>query len=117
MGAIFCATPGPRVRHVAIYSFPSPTHLAGFWPRRLRDIPNLPAEWGEDACVNGDPAVGTWAEGDIVCYIDRGVAKIRWTDDRSGLYGVVDGTSRDLSALFAWWRSNAQRLGIASWAD
>ena len=117
MGAIQCGRPAQRVSQMAIYSFPSPLDLGSFWPRRLREIPNLPAEWGEDACVNGDPAVGTWAEGDIVCYIDDRVAKIRWTDRRSGLYGLVDATNRDLPALFAWWRSNAQRLGIAPWAE
>jgi hypothetical protein len=116
MGAVRCDRPGPRVRQLAIYSFPSPLHISSFWPQRLQEIDDLPPEWGEDACVNGEPAVGTWPDGDIVCYIDDGVAKIRWTDYRSGLYGIVDATNRDLPALVTWWRSNAQRLGVADWA-
>ena len=83
----------------------------------FRDIDNLPPGWGEGACLNGQPAVGTWDEGDIVCYIDDGVAKIRWTDHRSGLYGLVDATNRNLPALVDWWRANAQRLGVADWAE
>ena len=101
---------------MAIYSFPSPSHLAAFWPLRLADIDVLPPEVDE-ACVDGRPGQGTWASGDIVCYVENGTAKIRWTDRRSGLYGLVDATDRNLANLFTWWRSNGRRLGIADRPD
>jgi hypothetical protein len=67
-----------------------------------------------DACADGEPGLGRWASGGIVCYVEDGIAKIRWTDERSGLYGVVDATDRNLAALYAWWRSNGRRLGVPS---
>jgi hypothetical protein len=116
MGAIWCGSPAPRVRQAAIYSFPAPLYLTEFWPLRIAEIDEPPFE-EEEACVDGRPGRGIWASGDIVCYVEDGVAKIRWTDRRSGLYGLVDATDRNLPQLYAWWRSNGRRLGVAEWAD
>jgi hypothetical protein len=80
---------------------------------RLTEIEVLPPVVAE-ACVDGAPGQGRWGSGSIVCYVEDGIAKIRWTDERSGLYGIVDATDRNLAALHAWWRSNGRRLGVPS---
>jgi len=116
MGAIWCGSPARRVAQLAIYSFPSPTELATFWPLRLADIEALPLEV-DSPCSDGEPGLGTWASGDIVCYVEDGKAKIRWTDRRSGMYALVDATDRNLRNLYTWWRQNGRRLGFVDRAD
>lgn len=116
MGAVRCPRPAQRVSQMALYSFPSPGHLATFWPLRLADIDALPPE-ADDACTDGKPGVGTWASGDIVCYVEDGRAKIRWTDRRSGLYALIDANDRNLRNLHSWWRNNGRRLGFVDRGD
>jgi|GEM_PF-4616187 len=109
-GAIWCGDPGPRVRQLAIYTFPNAADLATFWPERLSRIEPEPPET-ERACEAGVVGSRTWPNGEIACYVQNRGAKIRWTDDRSGMYGVVDATDADLEALYDWWRRNGRRLG------
>ena len=56
-------------------------------------------------------APASWAFGQIACYVEGGRAKIKWTDERSTTYGLIDTTSRDLEALYSWWLSEAMDLG------
>jgi len=109
-GAIWCGTPVARVRQLAIYTFPDLADLSGFWPDRLSRIEPEPVHT-DTACEDGVAGVRPWANGDIACYLQDGVAKVRWTDLRTGLYGLMDATDSDLQQLYSWWRSNGRRLG------
>ena len=66
---------------------------------------------GGNACTTAYPDTDKWGFGNIACGVKDGVARIDWTDARIGLLGSVEGTSDDVSALYAWWRSNARKIG------
>lgn len=98
---------------MAIYTFPKPADLDAYWLDRVGRIKPTPDET-EDACANGAGGRKRWTNGEIACYVQDGIAKIRWTDERSGMYGVVDATNADLQRLVRWWSNNARDLGRAS---
>jgi hypothetical protein len=62
-------------------------------------------------CEGGTRGRGRWGFGELACYVERGAAKLRWTDDRTQMYGVLDATDGDVAALYQWWRSQGRRLG------
>ena len=66
---------------------------------------------GGNACTTAYPDTDKWGFGNIACGVQDGVARIDWTDARIGLLGSVEGTSDDVSELYAWWRTNARKIG------
>lgn len=110
IGAIWCDQPAPAVRQLALFLFPDPAEMEAFWPIRVAAI-DPPVSESETACQAGEQGSTSWGFGGIACYVQRGVAKIRWTDERSGIYGVIDASDRDLEALYTWWRRNGRQLG------
>lgn len=112
-GAIWCGSPTTRVRQLAIYTFPDVIDLETYWPERIGRIEPAPP-LTDGACDDGVAGLRGWANGEIVCYVQDGVAKIRWTDMRTGMYGVLDATDADLDGVYGWWRSNGRRLGRAT---
>jgi hypothetical protein len=108
-GAIRCGRPAARISQLAMYAFPDPDTLADFWPVRLDGIDPRPPETGS-ACDGGEQGVRTWGNGHIACWLDDHGAKIRWTDDRTDMFGGLN-ADQDLANLYAWWRTNGRRLG------
>ena len=45
------------------------------------------------------------AEGTIARSKDARRAKLRWTNERSNTFGVVDATRKDIRRLANWWRT------------
>ncbi len=102
--AIHCATPTRGVRQAALFRFPDVEPMADYWRWRVKRIePNPPAR--EGACADGRRGLTTWAHGQLVCYVAQPSkeAKLRWTDERTGTYGVLDASSRDIAQLHAVW--------------
>jgi hypothetical protein len=97
------------VDQLAIYTFLDARDLEGYWADRLERIVPPPPET-DRACTGGYAGTWSWPSGQIACYMDD-TAQIRWTDDRSGMYGVLDATDNDLATLYDWWRRNGRRLG------
>jgi len=66
----------------------------------------LSVPYRADACFDGTRGWTTWAHGTIACWVSRrGTMKahLRWTDDRYGIYGILDGTAQDVVSLYDWW--------------
>jgi len=61
-------------------------------------------------CADGQPGRDTWLHGEYLCYVsDDGVALLRWTDERTDTYGVMNGVAgkKDLATLYRQWQSVA----------
>ncbi|MFN8620612.1 MAG: neutral zinc metallopeptidase [Chloroflexota bacterium] len=104
VAAIDCAVKAGGIDHFAYFLFPDQQDLDAYFDWRLRgvDIPQ-----GVEGCWNGERGESTWAHGRIACWVTtKGspkVAHLRWTDDRAGLMGVLNGTTKDITTLMDWW--------------
>ena len=107
---IWCGSPSASVSQLALFRFVDLGSMADYWSWRLRQIPRTPAG-SETACQGGTQGTRSWAFGQIACYVEDGRAKIKWTDERSTTYGLIDTTGGDLEALYSWWLSKAMDLG------
>jgi hypothetical protein len=102
--AIHCAKPVRDVRQVASFRFPDGDAMAGYWAWRVDQVePTLRPRDG--ACADGRRGLARWEHGALVCYVSGQpkVARLRWIDERSGTYGVIDATDRDIRGLFENW--------------
>lgn len=71
----------------------------------------------ERPCVNGRPGRGTWEQGEFFCFVSKqGNALMRWTNERTGTYGVMDAVAgnKDLRALYRQWRPVAHGTAAAT---
>lgn len=104
LAAIRCERPAGGVRQAALFAFADQASLDEYWSWRIGRIDPVPAERAE-ACADGDPGLGRWEHGDVVCYVsmDSGEARLRFTDERTQFYGVIDGRSDDIERLHARW--------------
>jgi len=99
------------IKQVALFKFADGRSLEDYWRYRVGEIPgNLPRN--ARVCWNGKRGVSSWAHGAVACYTSVAsdgsrVAKVRWTDERSNTYGLVDAKNGDLGALFEWWRGES----------
>ena len=83
---------------------PGDESMAEYWAWRVDQVEPPPAS-RESACADGRRGQARWEHGDLVCYASQGSkeAKLRWTDERSDTYGVIDATDRDVAGLFEAW--------------
>jgi|GEM_PF-5768541 len=102
--AIQCDRPTRDLRQLALFRFPDDDSMAEYWSWRVDQVEPPPAS-REGACADGRRGQARWEHGDLVCYASGQpkVAKLRWTDERSDTYGVIDSTDRDLASLFEAW--------------
>ena len=101
-GALVC-TPGDPIEDVGLYRFDGSLDLGYWWKKRMRMLDD---PLGAGDCSEGVAGIEATPVGRVACYRTRGVARIRWFDDRRLLYGSVDGTDRSIEDLFAWWVEN-----------
>ncbi len=95
----------PRVAYMTLFRFPDPSSMADYWSFRTDQNPDMPSRSG--ACRDGDDGYGTWAHGEYFCYVSRagGHALLRWTDERTDTYGVLDATDAELRPLYRAWKA------------
>lgn len=105
IAAIGCDRPAGGVRQLALFRFPDSASMDEYWAWRVGQIEPAPPV-RPNACANGAPGTRTWDGGAVVCYISPvdGRAKLRWTDERTATYGVIDGRNDDLQRLFERWQ-------------
>jgi hypothetical protein len=104
LAAIHCESPTRGLRQLAFFRFPDDDSMAEYWAWRVDQVEPPPAS-RDGACADGRRGRARWDHGDLVCYVARGSkeAKLRWTDERSDTYGVIDSTDRDVGNLFEAW--------------
>ncbi len=102
--AIQCDEPARRVRQLALFRFPDTSSMAEYWEWRIAQIEPSPAV-RDGACADGRRGRTRWAHGDLVCYVSPSSpeAKLRWTDERTDTYGVLDARDRDIAGLHDTW--------------
>jgi len=103
--AVQCDKPARGVRQLALFRFSDADSMAEYWEWRVGQIEPTPAA-REGACADGRKGQTTWEHGDLVCYVSK-EAKLRWTDERTGTYGVLDATDRNIARLHAVWKAQA----------
>jgi hypothetical protein len=104
LAAIHCHEPAAAVRQLALFGFPDADSIGAYWERRIARVePGLKRR--ERACAGGSRGVAPWAHGEVACYVSKtsGEAKLRWTDERTHTYGVIDASDRDTRALYGAW--------------
>jgi len=99
VAALVC-TPGGRIEDVGLYLFDDADQLEGWWLERLG---MLKQRLGPGDCEQGIAGIEPRLGGQLVCYRDRGVARLRWIDQERLLYGSVDMTRRAIAPAYAWW--------------
>jgi hypothetical protein len=115
--AIRCASPGPGIAELALFSLTDAATLDAFWRWRLEQLDPRPAE-AADACLGGGQGVTTWTHGVVVCHIPdvgRRLAMIRWTDARTNTYGVLDATIDDMGIVHDWWMATDPSATEPEW--
>jgi hypothetical protein len=108
--AIRCVNPDSRVRQLALFTFPTQRKLDDYWIEKMDSIGLPPAE-ASSACEATGGGGRIWDAGEIACYVRGGRARIRWTDERTGMYALLDAADGDMETLYGWWRSKGRRLG------
>ena len=65
----------------------------------------------DDACQDGTTGSRKWGFGTIACLTSEDAAVVLWTDQRSKVFGRLEGEASDLADVFVWWHENARALG------
>lgn len=112
-GVIFDATERDlhkSVDYVVLFRFPGAAELDRYWERRAQATTVAPER--EDACFDDRAGTGTWPNGEYLCYVSgSGTALLRWTDERTNTYGVMNAVSgrKHLDVLARQWASIRSR--------
>jgi len=93
-----------------MFTFPTQNELDDYWIETMDSV-GLPLAATSRDCVEPSASKAIWGPGELACYLRGGEARIRWTDDRTGMYALLDATNGDIDALYRWWRSKGRRLG------
>jgi len=93
------------IDYVVLFRFKDADRLGGYWIWRA-DAAESVAPMRQTPCVDGRPGLDTWRYGEYFCYVsDAGNALLRWTDERTGTYGVVNAAPgrANLKRLYHYW--------------
>ena len=94
------------VDYAALFRFENAEKLRRYWNVRAGDV-STRAPWSYEPYSDGRPGRDEWRYGEYLCYVnDGGYASLRWTDERTNTYGVlnlVDG-KKSLKAVFRQWK-------------
>ena len=97
----------PTVDYVALFRFRRLDRLDGYWTWRTYDADSV-APMRTLPCADGRPGRDVWLHGEYLCYVsDGGTALLRWTDERTGTYGVMNAVAgrEDLARLYRRWEA------------
>ena len=102
--AIQCDRPARGVGQLALFRFPDADSMADYWEWRVGQIEPAPAT-RDGACADGRKGQATWGHGELVCYRSTAPkeAKLRWIDERTNTYGVLDAPDQNIARLHAVW--------------
>lgn len=103
LGAIDCIPTDAVLEDVGWFRFTTPAALQAWYARRIAQVGVKANSGGCDLEAAGETS---WRAGRIACYrrASNSRAAIRWTNDEARLYGALNGSNNDLSALLSWWQ-------------
>jgi hypothetical protein len=99
------------VDYVVLFRFPDEATLETYWQRRSGAASGFAPE-RDEPCFDGHAGLGTWANGEYLCYVsDSGTALLRWTDERTHTYGVMNAVAGKprLAVLARQWQATRSR--------
>jgi hypothetical protein len=99
------------VDYVVLIRFPDAEKLDRYWERRA-GAAAAEAPDRDGACLDDRAGTGTWPNGEYLCYVsESGTALLRWTDERTNTYGVMNAVSgkKRLDVLARQWASIRSR--------
>ena len=104
--AIQCPKPARGIQQLALFRFPDIESMTEYWDWRVGQIEPAPA-WRDGACADGRRGESAWEHGELVCYVSGSPrqAKLRWIDERTDTYGVLDASDRNIARLHAAWKA------------
>jgi hypothetical protein len=92
------------VDYAVLFRFRDAARLDSYWLYRAETV-GVPVRAG--ACADGRAGWDRWLHGEVICYVTRsGNAALRWTDQRSDTYGVLNAVAgrTDLAGLDRQWQ-------------
>ena len=95
------------VDYIVLFRFPSRRSLDLYWSERA-DAAASGVPSRAEPCRDGRPGRGAWSDGEYLCYVsDSGTALLRWTDERTDTYGVMNAVAgrSSLKTLYAQWQA------------
>ena len=94
----------PGVDYLTVFRFRDARSMEEYW--RYRQALNPKMEWRRKACADGAKGYGIGPGPEYFCYRSKssGRALIRWKDEGTNTYGVLDATDRDLRGLWDAWQ-------------
>lgn len=107
IGAISCPKTEsegfPGIDYLTLFRFPHATTMAEYWAHRREQNPRMSRR--SNACADGKKGSASWQYGDYFCYLSRSGshALLRWTDERTNTYGVLDANNARLAPLHRAW--------------
>ena len=104
-----CEPADEAIGQLTLQTYADAAGLREAWQTDADNTADL--EIDEAVCANATPDADKWGFGNLLCGVRDGTAEIRWTDTRSGTYGIVESATADLDTLHKWWRENARPLG------
>lgn len=110
LAGVGCAPAGNIVDRVTLQVFADTRTLRDFWEAELDSLAS-PIEETDTACKDDTAGHRKWGFGTVACVEVDGEAQIRWTDQRTQVYGVATAADGNASQLFEWWRTTARPLG------
>jgi hypothetical protein len=115
-GAVRCQPDEGAAAELTLLAYSGPDALRDAWDNHLDAIqPSL--DETSSACQGSSAGVRRWGFGSVACRVEDGSATIAWTDSRSHLLGVAQGSGNDIETLFRWWQDDAKILGRRLDAD
>ena len=104
LAAVDCTVGRGGVDNFALFQFPDAASLRQYYEARAAGVGLVPDTGG---CLDGTRGETSWDRGRIACWVTRTqrprLAHVRWTDEGSLVYGVLNGTTSDLAQLASWW--------------
>ena len=105
--AIMCEDPRPGVDFMALYRFDDAQSLDRYWTKRVKAAERkVSLIWHPSTCRDGFKGLQGWDYGELFCYLSDETALLRWTDERTNTYGIINSVPgrTSLELLFAKWR-------------
>jgi hypothetical protein len=107
-----CISPLDGISELKLFTFPGTYRLRLYHRARVDDADAVVLP-DPRACRQGQTGVRKWEHGRVACWLPRRGSRpvLHWTDERTGLYGVIRGESGTERRLNDLWQAVMVELG------